>query len=310
MRLVFAGTPTPAVPALDALLASKHEVVAVVTRPDRPAGRKRQLTASPVADRAAAAGVEVLRPERADDEEFLGRLRELAPDCCPVVAYGALLPKRVLDIPEHGWLNVHFSVLPAWRGAAPVQHAVRAGDDVTGATVFRLVTELDAGPVYGTVTEPIRPRDTAGDLLTRLAPSGAELLVAVLDGLADGTVRAVPQQADGVSYAPKVTTRDAHVDWRLPAHVVDREVRAMTPAPGAWTTWRDSRLKLGPVEPTEGGEPLSPGEVAVGRDAVFVGTTTTPVRLTTVQPPGRTMTEAAAWARGAKDLHGAVLDGE
>ena len=165
MRVVFAGTPEVAVPTLDALLASRHEVVAVLTRPDAPSGRGKRLTASPVAARAAELGLEILKPQRPRDEEFVARLTELAPDCCPVVAYGALLPQRVLDIPTDGWVNLHFSLLPAWRGAAPVQHAMLAGDRTTGATTFRIVLELDAGPTYATVTEPIGGTDTAGDLL-------------------------------------------------------------------------------------------------------------------------------------------------
>src|SRR6266704_739304 len=247
MRLVFAGTPQTAVPALEALLASRHEVAAVVTRPDAPAGRGRKVEASPVAQRAAAAGLEVLTPDRPRDPEFLARLREIGPDCCPVAAYGALLPQAALDVPPHGWVNLHFSILPAWRGAAPVQHAILHGDDVTGASTFLIVKELDAGPVYGVLTEPVRPDDTTGTLLGRLARSGAELLVATLDGIEDGTVKAVPQPAEGVSFAPKITPADARVDWKLPAHVVDRQVRACTPDPGAWTELDGVRLKLGPV---------------------------------------------------------------
>ena len=165
MRVVFAGTPEVAVPSLDALLASRHEVVAVFTRPDAPSGRGKRLTASPVAERAAELGLETLKPHRPRDQDFVARLTELAPDCCPVVAYGALLPQRVLDIPPQGWVNLHFSLLPAWRGAAPVQRAILAGDQVTGATTFRIVLELDAGPTFASITEPIRPTDTAGDLL-------------------------------------------------------------------------------------------------------------------------------------------------
>src|SRR6267154_6419592 len=193
MRLVFAGTPQTAVPVLDALLASRHEVAAVVTRPDAPAGRGRKVEASPVAQRAAAAGLEVLTPARARDPEFLARLCEIGPDCCPVAAYGALLPQAALDIPPRGWVNLHFSVLPAWRGAAPVQHAILRGDDITGASTFLIVRELDAGPVFGTLTEPVRPTDTSGDLLDRLAVFGAELMVRTLDAIEDGTIRAVPQ---------------------------------------------------------------------------------------------------------------------
>ena len=310
MRLVFAGTPRTALPALDALLASRHEVAAVVTRPDAPVGRGRKVEASPVARRAAEAGLEVLTPARARDPEFLDRLREIAPDCCPVTAYGALLPQSALDIPPNGWVNLHFSILPAWRGAAPVQHAILHGDDVTGASTFGIVKELDAGPVYGVLTEPVRPDDTTGTLLDRLSHSGAELLVATLDGIEDGTVQAVPQPAEGVSFAPKINSADARVDWKLPAHVVDRQIRACTPDPGAWTEFDGARLKLGPVSPDVPGAPgpsggapaappdLAPGELHVGRRAVLVGTGSRPVRLGEVQAPGKRRLTASDWARG------------
>jgi len=317
MRLVFAGTPQTAVPALDALLASRHEVVAVVTRPDAPAGRGRKVEASPVARRAAEAGLEVLTPARARDPEFLDRLREIAPDCCPVTAYGALLPQTALDIPPNGWVNLHFSILPAWRGAAPVQHAILHGDDVTGASTFQIVKELDAGPVYGVLTEPVRPDDTTGTLLDRLSYSGAELLVATLDGIEDGTVQAVTQPAEGVSFAPKITPADARVDWKLPAHVIDRLIRACTPDPGPWTELDGTRLKLGPVSldvpgapgsPGPPGDPsgaaptappdLAPGELYVGRHEVLVGTSSRPVRLGDVQAPGKRRMTASEWARG------------
>jgi methionyl-tRNA formyltransferase len=305
MRLVFAGTPQAAVRSLDALLASRHEVVAVVTRPDAPAGRGRKLGPSPVARRAAAAGLELLTPARARDPEFLARLREIAPDCCPLVAYGALIPQAVLDIPRHGWVNLHFSVLPAWRGAAPVQHAILHGDDVTGATTFRLVGELDAGPVFGVLTEPVRPDDTAGSLLERLSASGAELLVATLDGIEAGTLNARPQPAEGVSFAPKITPADARIDWKLPAHAVDRLIRACTPDPGAWTELDGARLQLGPVAPTDAADrevrrQLEPGELLAGRHAVFAGTGTRPVRLGEVQAPGKRRMRAADWARGLR----------
>jgi methionyl-tRNA formyltransferase len=297
MRLVFAGTPQTALPALDALLASRHEVAAVVTRPDARVGRGRKVEASPVARRAAETGIEVLTPARARDPEFLDRLREIAPDCCPVTAYGALLPQSALDIPPNGWVNLHFSILPAWRGAAPVQHAILHGDDVTGATTFGIVKELDAGPVYGVLTEPVRPDDTTGTLLDRLSHSGAELLVATLDGIEDGTVQAVPQPAEGVSFAPKINSADARVDWKLPAHVVDRQIRACTPDPGAWTEFDGVRLKLGPVSPAVPPD-LAPGELHVGRHAVLVGTGSRPVRLGDVQAPGKRRMTASDWARG------------
>jgi methionyl-tRNA formyltransferase len=309
MRLVFAGTPAAAVPSLDALLKSRHEVTAVITRPDAPAGRGRRVGRSAVADRAAEVGLEVLKPASLRDEGLLQRLRALAPDCCPVTAYGALIPQAALEIPPHGWVNLHFSLLPAWRGAAPVPRAIANGDDITGATTFRLVPELDAGPVYGVVTEPIGEQDTAGDLLARIAESGASLLVATLDGIETGQLQPRPQPADGVSYAPKMTAEDARVRWDRPAHVVGRQVRACTPAPGAWTMLGDTRLKLWPLlagRPGEGASapgPLSalgPGELWVGKAGVFAGTATHPVQLGDVQPPGKRRMSASEWARGLR----------
>ncbi|MFI7160687.1 methionyl-tRNA formyltransferase [Micromonospora chalcea] len=307
MRLVFAGTPAVAVPALDAIAASGHELLAVVTRPDAPAGRGRGLVRSPVGAWADAHGVEVLTPARPREPEFLDRLRELAPDCVPVVAYGALVPPVALEIPRHGWINLHFSLLPAWRGAAPVQHAVLHGDEVTGASVFELEAGLDTGPVYGTVTDEIRPSDTSGDLLERLAHSGAGLLVAVLDAIGAGTARAVPQPVDGVSLAPKLTVEDARVRWGDPAFAVDRRVRACTPAPGPWTTFRDDRVKLGPVTPVADGPELKPGELHVTKSGVLVGTATTPVRLGEVRAAGKKAMPAGDWARGARVTAGEVF---
>jgi methionyl-tRNA formyltransferase len=302
MRLVFVGTPRTAVPALDVLLASRHEVAAVLTRPDAPAGRGRVLEPSPVARRAAAAGLEVLAPARVRDPEFLDRLRQIGPDCCPMVAYGALIPQAALDIPPRGWVNLHFSVLPAWRGAAPVQHAIWHGDDMTGATTFHVVADLDAGPVYGVLTEPIHPDDTTGDLLERLAHGGAKLLVATLDGIEAGTLEAIPQPDEGVSYAPKITPADARVDWKLPAHLVDRMIRACTPDPGAWTEYEGARLKLGPVSVGGPADPqdLAPGELQVGRHAVFAGTGSRPLRLGEVQAEGKRRMMASDWARGLR----------
>ena len=294
MRLVFAGTPAAALPSLQALLDSDHELAAVVTRPDAPAGRGRALRPSPVRELAQSAGVEVLTPRSPREQAFLERLRGLAPDCCPVVAYGALVPRAALDVPPAGWVNLHFSLLPAWRGAAPVQHALLAGDEVTGASTFLLEEGLDTGPVLGVLTEQVRPADTAGDLLGRLATAGAGLLVATLDGLAAGTLQPVPQPADGVSLAPKIGVEDARVDWAAPALRVDRVVRACTPAPGAWTTLRGRRVKLGPVELTD--RRLPAGEL----HGDLVGTATTAVRLGTVRPEGKAEMAALDWLRGLR----------
>ncbi|SEM44574.1 methionyl-tRNA formyltransferase [Streptacidiphilus jiangxiensis] len=300
MKLVFAGTPEVALPSLDALIASRHEVVAVVTRPDAPAGRGRKLVASPVAQRAEEAGIEVLRPVKPSEPEFLARLAEIAPDCCPVVAYGALLPKSALEVPANGWVNLHFSLLPAWRGAAPVQHAVLAGDEVTGASTFQIERGLDSGPVYGTVTEEVRPADTSGDLLGRLSLSGARLLVATMDGIEDGSLEARPQPLDGITLAPKINVEDARIDWSAPALRVDRVVRGCAPAPGAWTEFRGERLKVASVRPVVGRAELAPGEVAVQKNTVRVGTGSYEVELGDVQPQGKKRMAAGDWARGAR----------
>lgn len=310
MRVVFAGTPEPALPALRAIAASPHELVGVVTRPDAPSGRGRKLVASPVAQLAEELGVPVLKPDHPRDPEFQEALRALRPDCCPVVAYGALLPLSALDIPVHGWVNLHFSVLPAWRGAAPVQHAIFAGDEVTGATTFRIVKELDAGPTYGLMTQLIHDDDTAGTLLAKLAEGGAGLLVATLDGIEDGSLEAREQPSEGVSFAPKILVEHARIDWDDPALAIDRRIRACTPGPGAWTTYAGERMKVGPVRlgqyPADGA-PLAPGVLAVTKNAVYVGTATDPVLLGEVKPFGKKQMAAADWARGVRLESGVVL---
>lgn len=300
LRLVFAGTPAVAVAPLERLLRSGHEVVAVVTRPDAPAGRGRKLQRSPVGELADAHGIEVLTPAKAGEPDFLARLAELAPDLAPVVAYGGLIPPSALVVPRLGWLNLHFSLLPAWRGAAPVQHAILHGDELTGAAVFQLEKGLDTGPVFGQLTEVIRPDDTAGTLLERLSDAGAELLAQVVDALEAGALAPVPQPSDGVSLAPKLTAEDAHLDWAVPAFAVDRRVRACTPAPGAWTTFRGERVKVGPLRPAADAERLAPGELRVERKRILVGTATDPVVLGDVVPPGKKAMPATDWARGAR----------
>ena len=305
MRLVFAGTPQPAVRSLQRLIeSSHHEVVAVITRPDAVSGRGRKVQRSPIGQLADTHSIPVLTPRSPAEPDFLRQLAAHGPDCCPVVAYGALLPAIALAVPRWGWVNLHFSLLPAWRGAAPVQAALRAGDEVTGASTFLIEEGLDTGPVFGITTEAVQPTDTAGTLLERLATSGAMLLESTMDGLASNSIHAVPQSADGISYAPKVTVDDARVPWDRPAHAVDRMVRSVTPYPGAWTTVGGLRLKVGPVAPSSmiG---LKPGELQITKDEVFLGTATTAVRLSDVQPPGKKMMAAGDWARGAR-LDGGV----
>jgi methionyl-tRNA formyltransferase len=306
MRLVFAGTPEPAVPSLRRLLDSpRHEVVAVVTRPDAVAGRGRKVTRSPVGLLADEHGIPVFTPQKPSEPEFVEALTALAPDCCPVVAYGALLPQRLLDIPVHGWVNLHFSLLPAWRGAAPVQAAVLAGDEFTGASTFLIEKGLDTGPVFGVVTEKIAVTDTAGILLDRLAGTGAHLLASTMDGIEDGVLQAIPQSPDGVSYAPKLDVETGHIRWDQPALAIGRRIRAVTPAPGAWTEVDGKRLKLGPVEMVE--ETLPARTIDVRKSGVFIGTATTAIRLDQVQPQGKRMMPALDWARGARLEPGTVV---
>lgn len=307
MRLVFAGTPEPAAVALERLIASDHEIVAVLTRPDARKGRGRTLHPSPVKEVALDHGIEVLTPESLTrDDAIRSQLADLAPDAIPVVAYGNLIPADMLDIPTHGWVNLHFSLLPHWRGAAPVQAAILHGDEETGATTFRINEGLDTGDVLDTITEAIRPTDTADDLLTRLAHAGADLLVATMDALEDGTATPQPQPEDG-TYAPKIATADARVDWQAGATSIDRAVRAYTPGPGAWTQLGGERFKLGPVVPAETAD-LAPGEVAFSKTEVRVGTGSTDVVLGTVQPPGKKMMAAADWARGLSNQEGVVFE--
>lgn len=309
MRLIFAGTPAPAVVALERLLDhSHHEVVAVLTRPDARRGRGKTLSPSPVKALANERGIPVLTPQSLRDPEVQEQLRSLAVDCIPVVAYGNLVPEEILDIARHGWVNLHFSLLPAWRGAAPVQAAMVAGDDITGASTFQIEKGLDTGPVFGTVTEEIRSTDTADDLLTRLAYSGAELLVATMDGLESGALSPRVQPAEGVSYAAKFGSRDARIDWTQLRHIVDRRARAFTPAPGAWTTLDGARVKVGKLIPLDDVENRSlaqafdhaaAGQILVEKNRVVVRCADGFVELVLVQPQGKKMMAASDWARGS-----------
>ncbi|KRE78713.1 methionyl-tRNA formyltransferase [Arthrobacter sp. Soil763] len=306
MRVLFAGTPAVAVPSLDALVAAGFDVVAVLTRPDAPLGRKRVLTPSPVAARAAELGIEIIHAAKVD-AGVTDRIAAAAPDVAAIVAYGGLIPRAALDIPRHGWINLHFSLLPAWRGAAPVQHALIAGDDVTGAVTFRLEEGLDTGPVFGTLTETVGLKDTAGELLERLSHSGAVLLTQTLSAVDAGQAAAVPQQGD-ISLAPKLTLDDGRLDWRQPALAIGRRARGVTPEPGAWTTVDGQRIKLEPVLLRPEGPALEPGRVALAGKSVLVGTGSHPVELTRVQPAGKKMMNAADWARGQAKLESVVFE--
>jgi len=302
MRLVFAGTPATAATSLAALLDSRHQVVAVITRPDAPAGRGRAFVSSPVRVLAQEAGIEVLAPAQARDPSLAAALRHIQPDCCPVVAYGSLLPESILGIPHHGWVNLHFSLLPAWRGAAPVQWAILSGDEITGACTFRIGPGLDDGPIYGCLTEAIRPSDTTGDLLQRLAVAGSGLLVETLDAIEAGTIEAQPQQAAGLSQAPRLTVDDGRIRWSDPLQAVDRRIRATTPSPGAWTELDGERVKVCPLRmgAADGPIGLSPGQVQLVRSQAWVGTATDPAPLGEVKPQGRRQMPAADWIRGLR----------
>lgn len=300
MRVLFAGTSEAAVPALHALLSSSHDVVGVITRPDARAGRGRTLRASPVAEQAAAQHLPTFKSTTLRSEEAAGFVQDAAPDVACVVAFGVLVPDELLRVPRHGWVNLHFSVLPAWRGAAPVQHALMAGDTVTGASTFRIDSGLDTGPVFGTITEPVRADDTGGSLLERLAGHGAALLVATVDGLQRGDLHPVPQPSEGVSLAPKITVADARLQWHRPALALERQVRACHPVPGAWTEVGQERLKVWSAQVADDVRDLAPGQLQIAKDAVLIGTGSCALQLRTVQAAGRAVTDAVAWARGAR----------
>lgn len=299
MRLLFAGTPDVALASLDALVASRHDIVGVLTRPPAPAGRGRAERPSPIQVRAVELGIAVVNAARLTDPDVIGAVRDLAPDCCPVVAYGAMITAEARAIPQHGWVNLHFSLLPRWRGAAPVQHAVLAGDRQTGATTFRIDAGLDTGPMFGSVTETVGERDTSGDLLARLAVTGAGLLVETMDSIERGDAQAQPQSDRGVTLAPRIEVGDARIGWIGAAQYVDRFVRAMTPAPGAWTTFRGERIKIGPVQPIESAD-LAEGEIKAQRNSVRVGTGDGDVVLGEVQAHGKRAMPASDWARGLR----------
>jgi len=299
MRLVFAGTPEPAVPSLRRLAASEHHIAAVITRRDAPLGRRRVLTPSPVAAAAEDLGLEVIRTDRLD-EVATERIAALAPDLGVIVAYGGLVREPLLSVPADGWINLHFSLLPRWRGAAPVQHALIAGDEVTGASVFRLVPELDAGDVYAEIEHRVAADDTAGDVLGYLADAGAALLTDVVDAIGAGTAVATPQAGEPL-FAPKLGDEDGRIRWDEPRDAVLGRIRGVTPEPGAHTTIDGARLKVLAARVAAPDAPdLVPGAVALHQRDVLIGTASAPVALGRVQPAGKGAMAAADWWRGLR----------
>lgn len=320
LRLLVAGTPDVAVPSLKALAADDEdfEVVAVLTRPDAPAGRGRRLTPSPVKEAAFKLGIPVLESDPAEPA-FLSELAATGAQAAAVIAYGRILRQDVLDALPCGWFNLHFSLLPDWRGAAPVQRAIWAGDSVTGATVFRITAGMDSGPILAQSTVTIGPHENAGDLLGRLSRDGANLLCAALRGVADGRIREVEQPAGAFEKADKIRVEDAHIRFEVPAFAVDRQIRACTPFPGAWCRLHTSGnegaetlhvLQAAPATASDPGMPdgLAPGRIAVGKRTVWVGTITAPLELLQVKAEGRQAMSAPDWARGARLSDGAFCD--
>ena len=296
LRLVFAGSPAAAVPSLQLLAASDHDIAAVVTREDSPQGRKGILTPTAVSAAATELELPVIAANRlaGDATEAITALQ---PDLGVIVAYGGLVREPLLSMPRFGWINLHFSLLPRWRGAAPVQRAIIAGDELTGATVFQLVPELDAGDVFGMLTEPVGAHQTAGNLLDSLAVSGAELLLRVVDAISDGTAKALPQVGD-VTLAPKLTLPDGEIDWTAHATTVDSLVRGVTPEPGAFTTLDGARFKILSGAIARNAPRLAPGQFAKEGKLILVGTATDPLELVTVQPAGKKAMDAGDWWRG------------
>jgi methionyl-tRNA formyltransferase len=300
LRIIFAGTPETAIPSLTAFLDSEHEVIAVLTRPDSKSGRGRALAPSPVSELASQRTIPVLKYANLKEREIHEELKRLNPEAIAVVAYGALVPRELLATPKHGWINLHFSLLPSWRGAAPVPYAIRFGDEITGATTFQIDEGLDTGPVYGVLTEQIKQDDTADTLLARLSNSGAQLLVQTLSGIESGQLRAMPQGCQDVSLARKISVSDCQIDWRQPALSVGRQIRAFTSEPGAWTTLDGDRIQIGPIEILESVLEGSPGQLIVSKHEVFVNTGSSSIKLRGVKAAGKREMPAADWARGIR----------
>lgn len=296
MRIIFAGTPVTAVPSL-AALAQQHEIIAVLTRPPARVGRKRVLTPSPVEEKARELGIDVLTPTSLKDSEIQRQITQLAPDVVAVVAYGLLIPERLLQVPVYGWINLHFSLLPHWRGAAPVQHAIASGAHKTGLATFQIEKGLDTGPVFDVEAVDIRHRETAGELLERLSYQGASLLARTLSSIGDGSAKPAPQVGEA-THAPQLQAADGKLDLSRTAAELDAHIRGVTPAPGAWTTWDGERVKIGPAVPAGGDVPV--GEVVIDGDDVHLGTGAGVLTLDMIAPPGKPWMMARDWGRGVR----------
>lgn len=309
MRILFLGTPSFAVIPLRALVAAGHEIVGVVTQPDRPAGRSKALQAPPVKVAAVELGLPILQPATLNDEHMVEMIRALQPDIGVVAAYGEILRKRVLELPPLGYLNLHPSLLPLYRGPTPVSAAIMAGDEITGVSIIKLVRAMDAGPILAQATIPLPSDARTGPLTERLFEIGADLLVGVLPLYARGELQPQPQDEAQASYCRMLTRADGRIDWSLPALVIERMTRAYDPWPGAWTTWRGQVLKIGAarVDPEWRGDD-APGTI-VDAQAGKVATGSGALVLLEVQPAGRRMMSARDWLRGQRDLQvGAALD--
>ena len=304
MRIAFAGTPSVAIPTLNSLLNSEHEVVCVITQPPAPQGRSKTLVPSAVAEFAKSKNLSIFEPVSINTQESLDRLKSLNADIAVVVAYGQLLKPQTLEVFPHGWINAHFSLLPAWRGAAPVQAAIIHGDELTGVTTFQLESGMDTGPIFGQVTTEIKSDETAGQLLERLSNLGADLVLKTLEAISTGTSIPVTQSESEVSYAPKLLPKDGQINWAHPALAISRHIRGFTPNPGAWTVLDDNRIEVATVEICDHTE-LSPGALRIEKNDVYVGTGSTDVKLTDVKPAGKGWMQASAWARGLRNSNGA-----
>jgi methionyl-tRNA formyltransferase len=307
MRIIFAGTPDFAVPALDSLAAAGHELVAVYTQPDRAAGRGRKLQPSPVKRRAQELGVAIEQPADLTGHDAVERLASYRPELMVVVAYGLILPQAVLDLPRLGCVNIHASLLPRWRGAAPIQRAIEAGDAESGVSIMQMEAGLDTGPVLLTRATPITPDDTGASLHDRLAALGAEAVVEAIAGLAAGTLQAKPQPASGVTYAAKLSKSEARIDWQAPAVAIERRVRAFNAWPVAWTELAGAALRIWAGQVLTGGSSARPGTV-ISADArgIDVATGDGVFRITRLQRAGGRPLDAAAFLN-AHGVLGEVL---